>query len=136
MTIEEKLKQFILTRYNSIREFSIEAEIPNSTMASILSRSIDNASIGNIMLICETLNISVDALARHEIELIRPKHKHSKELDTIINDTVFQLNSNDITINGKKVDIEIVEPVIEALEIGRVLAKNKNSHAKNHKQKL
>lgn len=72
MTTEEKLKKYILSRYHSIREFTIESEIPYTTMSSIFNRGIDNSSIKNVVKICKALNISVDALADGEIV---PKQK-------------------------------------------------------------
>ena len=68
MSIEEKLKHLILSRYDSISEFTTIAQIPNSTMVSILKRGILKASVGNIIKICKVLNISADSLADGKIE--------------------------------------------------------------------
>ena len=46
MTIEEKLREYILTYYKSIREFTQKAEIPYSTMDGILKRGIANGNMG------------------------------------------------------------------------------------------
>ena len=67
MTIEEKLKNYILTIYKSLREFTQYADIPYSTMDGILKRGIRNSSIGNILKICEALQISADELANDRI---------------------------------------------------------------------
>ena len=74
MNVEEKLKDYILSRYNSLREFSIRAEIPHSTFISILQRGIQNASVGNVIKICRQLNISADELAEGKI-VPRERHK-------------------------------------------------------------
>ena len=58
MTIEEKLKELILNRYHSIREFTIQHDIPYTTMVSIFKRGVDNSSLTNIIKICKALNIS------------------------------------------------------------------------------
>lgn len=63
MTIEEKLKDYILSRYNSVREFTIRAEIPYTTLDSIFKRGIGNSSVNNVIKICRALNISADELA-------------------------------------------------------------------------
>lgn len=68
MTREEKLKLLILSRYKSIREFTIAIDIPYTTIDSIFRRGIDNSSVSNIKKICDALNISVDALADGEIK--------------------------------------------------------------------
>ena len=67
MTIEEKLKNYILTIYKSVREFTQYADLPYSTMDGILKRGIKNSSIGNILKICEALQISADELANNRI---------------------------------------------------------------------
>lgn len=67
MNINEDLKNLILDRYSSIREFSIVADMPYSTLDSIFKRGINNASISNIIKICNVLGISADALASGSI---------------------------------------------------------------------
>ena len=67
MTVEEKLKNLILVRHKSLREFTSLIDLPNSTMVSILNRGVKNASVGNIIKICNELGISADALADGEI---------------------------------------------------------------------
>ena len=73
MTIEQKLKDLILKRYHSIREFTIAIDIPYTTMDSIFRRGIGNSSVTNVIKICKALRISVDALADGEIVPIAPK---------------------------------------------------------------
>ncbi len=63
MTIEEKLKSYILTKHKSIREFVKCAGLPYSTVDGILKRGIANSSIGNVLKICKALQISADELA-------------------------------------------------------------------------
>ena len=67
MTIEDELKCLILERYKSLREFALEAEVPYTTVDSMLKRGIMNASIGKVIKICRHLGISVDGLAEGEI---------------------------------------------------------------------
>lgn len=65
---EDKLKDFILSQYKSIREFTVAIEMPYSTIDSIFKRGVRKASVDNIIKICEFLNISTDALINGEIE--------------------------------------------------------------------
>ena len=67
MTIEEKLKDYILTKHKSIREFVKCADLPYSTVDGILKRGIANSSIGNVLKICKALQISADELANNKI---------------------------------------------------------------------
>lgn len=68
MTTEEKLKAYILSRYKSIREFTIQHDIAYTTLASILRRGIGNSSVSNVSKISKALNISTDALIDGEIK--------------------------------------------------------------------
>lgn len=131
MTIEEKLKDLILNRYKSVLEFSNTADIPYTTVKSILSRGVGNASVNNIVKICKTLNISVDALADGKIQdKYYIEDKKSVELDDIVNRAKSSISNHSLTINGKVVDIEVAEPIIEALDIGYEMVKRKNAKEK------
>lgn len=72
--IETSLKQLILSKYRSIREFSADVNLPYSTIDTILKRGILNASVTNVIKICEKLNISVDLVANGVIG----KYENSK----------------------------------------------------------
>lgn len=67
MTIENKLKNYIMTRYSSLREFTIKSDIPYSTVNAILKRGIANSSLSNVSKICKALNISLDELEHNRI---------------------------------------------------------------------
>ena len=136
MTIEEKLKNLILSRYASVREFSQVADIPNTTLASIFQRGVNNSSVSNVIKICKVLNISADALADGEIVT---KYHTSKsatvettEVREVVNEAKSKLaHADSLTINGQAVDIELVEPIIEALDIGFEMVKRKSTTNKN-----
>lgn len=65
---EDKLKDYILTKYKSIREFSLSIDMPYSTIDSIFKRGVRKASVDNIIKICDFLNISTDSLIAGRIE--------------------------------------------------------------------
>ncbi len=58
MNREQKLRNAILDRYKSLRQFSKEADIPYSTLMTLLSRDIGGASFDVIIKICKILNIN------------------------------------------------------------------------------
>lgn len=68
MTIEERLKQLILSRYRSIRQFSQTTNLPYSTIMSVFDRGLNHASAGTVFQICDSLNIDANALLQHRIE--------------------------------------------------------------------
>jgi predicted transcriptional regulator len=124
MSIEEELKEYILSRYDSLREFSITADIPNSTVNTILIRGVENAKVANVIKICKALNISADALADGKIEPKLDYVKPMLDAKDIVDDTKFRL-AHAVTIDGKTVDIEMLEPIADALDIGYELSKKK-----------
>ena len=131
MTIEEKLQELILTRYHSIREFTIDIDIPYTTIHSIFRRGIDNSSLSNVIKICKALNISADALADGEIVFIKKQKAAEQpindrlEITEIIEDTKDLLTHRKITINGEPISKKGIESIIDAMEIGAQMAKKK-----------
>ena len=57
MNREQKLRNLILDRYDSLRKFALEADIPYSTLMTLLSRDIGGASFDTVVQICKKLNI-------------------------------------------------------------------------------
>ena len=129
MTTEEKLKELILTKYNSLREFTLTIDIAYSTFDSIMRRGIQNATINNVLKICSALHISADALANGEIVPISPTETKSKPRDVadILARTKRELLNNDgLMFNGKVADPDSIESILNAMEIGIEMAKRKN----------
>lgn len=58
MNREQALRNLILDRYTSLRQFAKEADIPYSTLMTFLSRGIGGASFDVVILICKKLNIN------------------------------------------------------------------------------
>lgn len=63
------LKSLIQNTGLSMRAFSQKAEIPYTTLVSILSRGVNNTSILNILKICKVLRITVEELYSQGNEL-------------------------------------------------------------------
>lgn len=57
MDRETKLRNMILDEFISLRQFSAEADIPYSSLMTILSRGIGGASFDTIVQICKKLGI-------------------------------------------------------------------------------
>lgn len=96
--IEEKLKNYIIEKYGSIRQFSMTIDIPYTTVDSILKRGIDNSNVGNVIKMCKALNISVDNLI------------DSKEIISNLN---FD-NANPIDLSNETIQI----PVLGTIKAG------------------
>jgi hypothetical protein len=63
MSRELLLRNLILDHYPSLRQFAMEADIPYSSLMTILSRGVGGASFDIVMQICRKLNIDPDVLS-------------------------------------------------------------------------
>lgn len=115
MTTEEKLKEYILTKYKSIREFVLDVGIPYSTFDTILKRGIMNASIGNIVKICVALEVSADELANGNIVPIAEKSEKIDIEKLLIN---YRLNDRiSFELDGEQLLEEELRLLSDALEV-------------------
>lgn len=103
MTKEDMLKNYILTKYRSVREFTTKYDIPYSTVATIFKRGIDNSSINNVIKICAALNISTDALIEGKIIPVSKEDHDIVQIQDILNTAKKNLLSNsNLYIDEKK----------------------------------
>lgn len=122
MTIEEKLKEYILTQYKSLREFATFADIPYTTVFGILKRGVHNASIGNIIRICQTLNIDADELAKDKIvPLSAPKEHQPVKVE--INDLIWTTKKgiyefDEITLDGVTMTRSEIDTFLDSIDMG------------------
>jgi len=58
MMKSEILKNEILRQYKSVRQFSIELDVPYSTLVTALDRGIDGMAYGTVIRICEKLRLN------------------------------------------------------------------------------
>ena len=103
MNKTELIRQLINDRKLTLKAFAQKADIPYTTLRSIMERGIDNASVNNVIKICTALNISVEYLYDMEKSIIL-----SDEETELLN---FFNNLNDI---GKK---EAVKRIYELTQI-------------------
>ena len=68
MTIEEKLKKYIIDKYSSIYAFSKATDIKDMTIRSIFKRSVSKSTGEILFKICTSLNIDFYALMKGDIE--------------------------------------------------------------------
>ena len=57
MNRELKLRNLILDRYTSLRQFANDADIPYSTLMTLLSRGVGGASFDIVIRICKILGV-------------------------------------------------------------------------------
>jgi len=136
MTTEDKLKDLILRRYQSIREFTIAIDIPYTTMDSIFRRGVGNSSVNNIIKICKALGISADALADGNIIPVRKTSEillnDRIEVEDILADTKdILIHGHDITLEGQRLDKTSIDSIIDSMEVGIEIAKKRNNKTAN-----
>ena len=128
MTTEDKLRDLIKERYDSITNFAKYCKIPSPTISSILDRGIDRATLTNVIAICDTLHISADDLAKGEIVHVI-KENNDKQIDVVDILAVAKqqlLNNKALMFNGKPADEESIQSILSAMEVGMEIARRKN----------
>ncbi len=80
MTREEKLQYLIKEKYKSIREFSRETGIPNSTLNSMFKKGIGGTGIDTVMAVCHALGITPDDLIDDHYKAVLLKSDEDKSL--------------------------------------------------------
>lgn len=116
MNAEDKLKEYILKNYRSIREFTQEIDMPYSTMATILKKGIENATVQNLIKICQALNISTDELIEGRI-VTTTKTADTTKIEDILNEAKQKLMESDyLTIEGNPATAEDIYLIISTLD--------------------
>lgn len=59
MKFDAMLKQYILTRYGTLKEFAAACDMSYSTMDAIFRRGSDRTSVDNLIKICTVLGIKI-----------------------------------------------------------------------------
>ncbi|MBQ7874112.1 MAG: helix-turn-helix transcriptional regulator [Oscillospiraceae bacterium] len=62
MNREQHLRNLIMDKYISLRKFSQKADIPYSSLMTILNRGIAGASFDTVMKICKALEINPEEI--------------------------------------------------------------------------
>lgn len=107
----ELLKKLINETGLSVKAFSQKADLPYSTLRSMLDRGIGNASVNNVIKVCKTLGITIEQLEKMaENNGVLPsdsKKQHSNQFDTIA------AHLEDKNLTPQK--IKLLEKYIDAL---------------------
>lgn len=73
MTKSQILKKAILSQYKSVRQFSLEMQIPYSTLVTALDRGIEGMAYGTVVRICDKLNLNPITFASLEDATVSEK---------------------------------------------------------------
>ena len=100
MTIEERLKEYINSRYDSVTEFCMASGISSSTIFTVFKRGINSTSTKTILKICNALGLDVQALTHGEIKEIEHVEK-DEEKGTDILQLIHEIEITDLTYKGE-----------------------------------
>lgn len=57
MNREQYLRNLILDRYDSLRQFAAAADVPYSSLMTLLNRDVGGASFDTVIRICKVLDL-------------------------------------------------------------------------------
>ena len=104
-------------------------DMPYTTIDGMLKRGINNASVTNVIKLCNVLHISTDELAKGKIVptgSVIQKRTHIKEIEKIIKFSKMNLQEyNDLTIDGETVTEDEMMILLDVFEMGIDLIKKK-----------
>lgn len=114
MTIEEKLKSLIIDNYGSVNNFSKTVGVTNSTVASVLTRGIQNASLSTVFKICKALNISADELSKGKIVFAKTS---SANFETLMENTRKNVIEQGSWLDGKELTVAELNFIFGAVDM-------------------
>ena len=117
MTTEDKLKQLILSKYKSVREFTQLYDIPYSTMATIFKKGIKQTSITTMIKVCQALGISTDELIAGRITYVNKQPEPVKVEDYILQLQLNLQNTENLTLNDQPVDEDQINSLVKSLDL-------------------
>lgn len=121
MTIENQLRELILLKYGSLREFTFNIGLPYSTLSTILKNGIMTANISNVVKICNALSIKIDELVEDRLVENIPGEK-LLDVEKIFNQTKINIQYPNVKINGQKLDKNTQKMLIFSIDLTYQLA--------------
>ena len=132
---EQKLQDFILSQYKSLREFCMQIDRPYSTISNMLKRGILNCSVGLFVHVVDRLGLDIEELLLGNIVLKTDKALNpdinKKELNII---RAYRQKTNMQAAVDRLLDIEsgqgIAEDIKNTVEQGENTFKGEAINAK------
>ena len=125
MTTEESLREIMIQKCGSVKEFAAKANLPPETVYAILRRGVLRAGLSNILQICETLGISADGLAVGKIVPVDESYRQKTEIEEVLH--FFLGNLDGVTLDGIKMTEEEIRSVEDAIESALFIIRRRRS---------
>lgn len=87
MSIEDTIKQSILSKYKSVRAFTQAVDIPYSTIDSMLKKGVRGTAVQTVIRVCDSLGLDLNTIS-HEILCNKPLKKLSKPLEELSDEAI------------------------------------------------
>lgn len=126
MTVEERLREYIISRFGTVKDFASKCGLPYGTVITILRRGIANSTLNNVLVMCKALGISADELSNGRIVLLSDAEQPSDSGD-IVSAVRTLIATGNYSIGGKPLTSEDTETIINALEIASSMIKRRKS---------
>jgi len=123
MTTEESLRQIMIQRYGSVKEFATAANMPCETVYAILKRGVLRAGLANIIQICERLGISADGLAVGRIVPVDKDYRQKTEIEEVLH--FFLGNLDGVTLDGIPMTQEEIQSIQDSIDSALFLIRRK-----------
>lgn len=121
MTIENQLRELILLKHGSLREFTFNIGIPYSTLSTILKKGIMTATMSNMVKICNALDIKLDGLVAGRIVENKPG-EILLDVEDILNRTKNNIEYPNVKIDGEIMDESTKKLLINSIDLSYQLA--------------
>lgn len=130
---EQKLQDYILSQYKSVREFCMQIDRPYSTISNMLKRGLLNSSVDLVLYVVDCLGLDVDELfsgriiqksetslnpeiTKHEINIIKA-YRAKPEMQAAV-DKLLGVESGDTIIEDMNNTVEQGEKNFKKNTIG------------------
>ena len=128
-TPEQRVKEIILARYHTMKEFASVCGLPYGTIDGILRRGFGNSNVENVFTICRILGISADELADGKI-VFADRSEKNRLLSANITDVVdfIKTNSDDMTelkIDDQSLTGDELSLLVDCVELSIELIRRK-----------
>lgn len=124
MNKTEKLKHIILSKYNSVREFSKIVEIPSTTLTSALDKGIGGMAVDRIIKICDILNI--------DVKTFEPLENTAQTNNLSQEETILLENYNKLNSKGKEKLLDYSDDLTTNVKYINNISTNEISAAKDN----
>lgn len=121
MTIENQLRELILLKHGSLREFTFNIGIPYSTLSTILKKGIMTATMSNMVKICNALDIKLDELVAGRIVENKPSGI-LLDVEDILNRAKNNIEYPNVKIDGEIMDESTKKLLINSIDLSYQLA--------------